>query len=305
MSNVRRGFAFLAGIGLLSTFSACANPTQSGSEVNSNDVGPAVENVASEDIAAMVPEELRDRGSFTVAINPDIAPVKFLDDTGEVAGLNPELLEAAGVLMDLDVEFQNTTFDALVPGLEAERFDVIASIGDFEERQEKIDFINYLTTGSALIVNVDYEGDELSSEDMCGMGLSHVRGTYQQGQIEDLSAECTAAGDEAVESTGYGDANAALLSVKSGQAEGFWGDLQQLTYNEKTSPELYKVVAEDGSGPYGIGVNKDDAELRDALQTALHELVENGTYEQILDKWGQNDYGMPEMPLNTGPSMEG
>lgn len=305
MSAIRRGMAVVAGAGLLAGLSACANPTAGGSEVTAQEVGPTVENTANEEIAAMVPEDLRERGSFTVAINPDIAPVKFLDESGEVAGLNPELLEAAGTLMDLDAEFQKTSFDALVPGLEAQRFDVIASIGDFKERQEKIDFIDYLTTGSALIVATDSEGDAVSEEDMCGMNLSFVRGTYQQGQIEGISESCTSGGGDAVEATGYGDANAALLSVKSGQADGFWGDLQQLSYNEKTNPETYKVVAEDASGPYGIGVNKEEAEFRDALQAALLELVENGTYDQTLQKWGQEDFGMPEMPLNTGASMEG
>lgn len=305
MSATRRGIALVAGAGLLAGLSACANPTADGSDVTANEVGPAVENTTHEEISGMVPEDLRQAGTFSVAINPDIAPVKFLDDQGEVAGLNPELLEAAGQLMDLEVEFQKASFDALVPGLESQRFDVIASIGDFKERQEKIDFIDYLTTGSALIVATDFEGDEVAEEDLCGMNLSFVRGTYQQGQIEGISEECTSAGEDGVEATGYGDANAALLSVNSGQAEGFWGDLQQLAYNEKTSPEKYKVVAEESSGPYGIGINKDDPEFRDALQAALLELVANGTYDQTLEKWGQEDYGMPEMPLNTGVSMEG
>jgi polar amino acid transport system substrate-binding protein len=305
MKAFRHGMALVAGAGLLAGLSGCANPASGGANVESNDVGPAVENTVNEEIAGMIPEDIRSAGKFTVAINPDIAPVKFLDSNGEVAGLNPELLEAAGELMDLDVAFQEATFDALVPGLEAERFDVIASIGDFKERQGKIDFIDYLTTGSALLVAADHEGDELAEADMCGMKLSFVRGTYQQGQIESINKDCTANGSEVIEATGYGDANGALLSVKSGQADGFWGDLQQLAYNEKTNPELYKVVANDTSGPYGIGINKENVEFRDALQSALLELVENGTYEQTLEKWGQSEFAMPEMPLNTGGSMEG
>jgi polar amino acid transport system substrate-binding protein len=305
MKAFRSGMALVAGAGLLAGLSACANPASSGSDVTANEVGPVVENTLNEEIAAMVPEDLRSVGEFTVAVNPDIAPVKFLDSNGEVAGLNPELLEAAGVVMGLDVTFRQATFDALVPGLEAERFDVIASIGDFKERQGTVDFIDYLMTGSALIVSADYEGDSLAEADMCGMKLSFVRGTYQQGQIESINEDCTTGGNKAIEATGYGDANGALLSVKSGQADGFWGDLQQLTYNEKTNPELYKVVANDVAGPYGIGINKKDAEFRDALQAALVHLVDNGTYDQTLEKWGQQEFGMPKMPLNTGGSIEG
>jgi polar amino acid transport system substrate-binding protein len=305
MKTFRFGMAVLASAGLLAGMAACANPTAGGSNVQANEVGPAVEIAKSDAIAALVPEEIRDKGTFTVAINPDIAPVKFLDSNGEFAGLIPELLTQAGTVMGLEPTMQQAAFDALVPGLEAQRFDVIASIGDFKERQEKIDFIDYLKTGSALIVSADFEKDKVELSDLCGLKISYVRGTFQQGQIEGVSEDCAAAGKEPLKAAGYGDANAAMLSVKSGQSDGFWGDIQSLLYNAKTSPEIYKVVSHDVAGPYGIGINKEDVEFRDALHAALRSLVENGAYDQLLEKWGQQNLGMPDLPLNTGASLDG
>lgn len=305
MKSFRLGITLAAGAALLAGMSACANPTAGGANAAAKDVGTAVAIVKDDSIAAMVPEALRAKGSFTVAVNPDIAPVKFLDSDGKVAGLNPELLKAAGTVMGLDVTMQQATFDALVPGLEAKRFEVIASIGDFKERQGKIDFIDYLKTGSALIVAAGYEKDALELSELCGLKLGYVRGTFQQGQIEGVTKDCAAGGKEPVEGIGFGDANAALLSVKSGQAVGFWGDIQSLLYNAKTNPDVYKVVSDEVAGPYGIGVNKDDAEFRDALRAALLSLVESGAYGQMLEKWGQQDLGMPELPLNTGASLKG
>ena len=75
------------------------------------------------------------------------------------------------------------------------------------------------------------------------------------------------------------------------------GDAQSLLYNAKTSPDLYKVTFNDEAGPYGIGINKENSEFRDALRAALLSLVENGTYDKVLEEWGQKDYAMPELPL--------
>ena len=285
MKTFRFGMAVLASAGLLAGMAACANPTAGGSNVQANDVGPAVEIAKSDAIAALVPEEIRDKGTFTVAINPDIAPVKFLDSNGEFAGLIPELLTQAGTVMGLEPTMQQAAFDALVPGLEAQRFDVIASIGDFKERQEKIDFIDYLKTGSALIVSADFEKDKVELSDLCGLKISYVRGTFQQGQIEGVTDDCAADGKESLKAAGYGDANAALLSVKSGQADGFWGDIQSLLYNAKTSPEIYKVVSDDVAGPYGIGINLEKTGLVRFVNGTLERIRRDGTWNTLYRKW--------------------
>lgn len=303
MLKFRSVMAALAGASLVVTMAACGNPS-GGSNAAAKDVGPEIKNSKVESVAAMVPAEIRDAGKLTIAINPDVAPIKFVNPEGEIIGLNPELLEAAGVVMGLDVEWQKVSFDALVPGLQSQRFDVIASIGDFKERQGQIDFIDYMTTGSALIVSADFEKDSMVIEDTCGLRISVGRGTYQQGQLDKISEDCVAAGKEAVKVSVLGDTNAALLAVKSDQADGFWGDVQALRYNAKTSPELYKVTTENVAGPYGIGINKKDVELRDALRAGLLHLVENGTYDQLLEKWGQESLGMPELPLNSGGSLK-
>jgi polar amino acid transport system substrate-binding protein len=303
MKTFRLGLATLAGASLLLSMSACANPTAQGVNVKPSEVGTEIEVAKDDTIAAMVPDDIRQKGSFTAAINPDIAPVKFLDSNGEFAGLSPELLTAAATVMDVDLDLQQGTFDALVPGLEAQRFDVIASIGDFKERQAKIDFIDYLKTGTAIISSAGFEKDKVEPEELCGLRISFVRGTSKQGMISEASDACVAKGEEKVSATGYGDANAALLSVKSEQADGFWGDIQSMVYNAETSPELYKIIWSQVTGPYGIGINKEDTEFRDALQAALLKLVETGAYDQLLEKWGQQDFGMPEMPLNTGRAL--
>lgn len=304
--KARFGITLLTAAALAASMTACANPENSGANTKSKDVGKSIEVSKDKKVASMVPEKFRKRGSFTASINPDVAPVKFTDSDGKIVGLVPDLLNDAAKVMGLKLDLQKGQFDAMVPGLESKRFDVVASIGDFKERQKKIDFIDYLQTGTAILTSADFKSDKIKPmPGLCGLKVGYVRGTAQQGLISEASKSCVAAGKKKAKSNGYGDSGAALLSVKSGQADAFWGDSPAVLYNTKNSPKLYKTVYKHKIGPYGIGINKDNSEFRDALRAALLKLVDTGKYEQLIKKWGQQGFAMPKMPLNTGPRLEG
>lgn len=302
----RSTIALLAGAAvLLLGTAACANPAQvTGENVRSAAVGPTIRTVRDDAIAAMVPADIVGKGGFTASINPDLVPIKFIDSNGGFAGLVPDLLNAAATVMGTRVTLERGPFDSMVPGLESKRFDVIASIGDFAERRTKIDFIDYIKGGIAILTSTSFPRNTITPpQDLCGLSVAYIRGNAQQGLIDSASRSCVAAGRKSVAGTGYGDGGAALLSVKSGQSAAFWGDSPAMLYNAKTSPELYKVVYQQMSSPQGIGVAKDDPQLRDALRAALLKLVQTGAYAQLLQKWGQQDYGIPTLPLNTGPAL--
>ncbi|MCJ1702096.1 ABC transporter substrate-binding protein [Rathayibacter festucae] len=288
---------------LLIGLTACANPTtdDGGQQSDAADIVASVEK--DDSIAEMLPEKYTEAGGFTVSINTDVEPIKFKDSDGEIAGLNPDLLRAAARVLGTKAQFEEGSFDALVPGLEANRFDVIASVADFVERQGKIDFIDYLKNGTAILTATDFEQDEITRDDLCGMSVGYARGTSQQGSLETIAAECAAKGAAELSINGYNDTGAGILSVKSGEADAFWGDLPQMAYNVKKDPDLFKIVYKEQVSILGIGINKDNPELRDALQAALLKLVEDGTYDELLEKWGLEDSALPDMDINSDISQ--
>lgn len=291
-------------VGLMG-LSACANPTD-GAATQPSANADVIAAVQKDDaIAAMLPDEIKKKGSFTVSINADVAPVKFIDSDGKITGLNPELLRAAAKVLGTEVEFQEGTFDAMVPGLEAKRYDAIASVGDFVERQGKIDFIDYLKNGTAILAPTSQKQDQLTTEQLCGLNVGYGRGSSQQGNLEKIALECEAKAQPKLEISGYPSPGAGILSVKSGEADAFWGDLPQMLYNVKSEPGLFKIVYTEQKSVLGIGINKDNPELRDALRTALLKLVEDGTYRSLLEKWGLQDFGIPDMNVNSTNKLGG
>lgn len=296
------------------SMSACSNPGGGGATngASSADSAPKSELAqrtyeTDSEVASMVPEEYQERGSFTVSINPDVPPVKFVNTAGEITGFAPDLLRAAGQVMGLEVDMQKGSFDSMVPGLESKRFDVIGSIGDYEERRTNIDFIDYMYSGTGIMVSAEFEKDKVSApEELCGASIAFITGTRQQGLIQTASEKCEEAGEAPINGIGYKDGAAAVLAVKSGQDDAAWIDAPSVLYNVAQEPEIFKTLwLQPDPGVYGIGVHKDNAEFRDALRAAVLKLVENGGYHDLISDYGLEDLALPEIPINSGGPLAG
>lgn len=288
--------------------SACANPADAGQPGAS--AAPKVEVSALEadpSIVSMVPEEMKKRGTITVGVNPDVPPIKFVDEDGKITGLAPQLVEAAAQVMGLKTEMQLTAFDALIPGLDSDRIDMVASIGDFKERQEKADFIDYLNASTGILASTGFKSDKVSSlMDLCGTRLGYVKGTQQQGLVKAASEECAAAGKPAMVDAGYKDAAASILAVKSGQADGTWIDSPAVLFNATQDPAAFKAIY---TAPkpilYGMAFSKNDEQFQQAFKAALVKVVSTGEYEKLLSGYGLQDLALPELPINGGGPANG
>lgn len=295
----------MAGATSLVLLGACANPSLTSDDDRDAISQEIVESVSKDDTtAAMLPDAIKNKGSFVVSINANLEPIKYVNSDGVISGLNPDLLRAAGRILGTEAIFQEGPFDGFIPGLQAGRFDAIASIADFVERQTYVDFIDYLRNGTAIITGPDFERDELKADDLCGYSIGYTRGSSQQGSLEAAAAKCAAQGRPTLTINGYGEPNAGLLSVQSGEADGFWGDAPQVIYNVEKYPDRYKMVYRSNTSILGIGISKNNPQFRDALRAALLKLVEDGIYNRILEHWNLEEAALPEMDINTEMTMD-
>ncbi|MCZ9341639.1 transporter substrate-binding domain-containing protein, partial [Streptomyces sp. TRM76130] len=111
-------------------------------------------------LADKLPQAIRDKGVIKVGSDIAYAPVEFKDDSGKTVGIDPDLAEAMGEQLGVTFEFENATFDTLIGGLAAKRYDIaMSAMTDTKERQEGIDadtgkkvgtgvdFVDYFTAG--------------------------------------------------------------------------------------------------------------------------------------------------------------
>jgi polar amino acid transport system substrate-binding protein len=254
-------------------------------------------------IADMLPADIQEAGVVRVASGVSFPPMEFFDtDNKTVLGFDADLGKALGEVLGVEFEFQNTNFDGIIGGLEAGRYDLaLTSMIDRAERQESVDFVDYLNSGLAFMTLTGNPEGLTSETDLCGKGVAVEKAATGDLVADDLSADCEKAGEEPLDKLPFPDQASAVQALKSGRADAVLALDVTLAYNVSQDPESFEIPAEPfGLLPVGIPVPKDNPDLRDAVQAALKTVQEKGAYDELLTKWNLEDQSLEGAPINTG-----
>jgi polar amino acid transport system substrate-binding protein len=241
-------------------------------------------------------EELSD-GTLTFGSDIAYAPIEFLDEsTNEPAGLDIDLGNAIGEVLGVEVVFENAAFDGLIPALDAERYDALMSAMTVNPtRSEQVDFIEYFTAGSGIVVVPGNPEGIASIEDLCGHTVAVQEGTVQAEYLEGTEAEpggqsqaCTDAGNEAITILKFPTNPEAVQAVLAGQADANMADYPVAAYSVQQNEGEIELITgyQFDEGNYGIALRKDSTALRDVIEQALDQVIADGTYGDILAEWG-------------------
>ena len=239
-------------------------------------------------VASQVPAAVKSRGSLTVAADASYAPNEFIAPSGHlVIGMDPDLIQALGAVMGLKMNIVNATFDTIIPGLAAGKFDMGASsFTDTKEREKTVDFVDYFNAGISFYAKSSSNPGVNTVADLCGKTVSVEKGTTEQEEATAQSGKCTKAGKKAVTVLAFPDQNGANLAIASGRAELGMADSPVAAYQVKQSGGQFKLIgATYGTAPYGLAIPKSSG-MAPPVLAALKVLIADGTYMKILEKWG-------------------
>jgi polar amino acid transport system substrate-binding protein len=255
-------------------------------------------------LAASLPQAVRDAGVLKVGSDVAYAPIESFDKDGKtIIGVDPDIAAALSTQLGVKLTLQNGTFDGLITSLRSKRIDLIMSaMSDNAERQKSIDFVDYFTAGTSILVKKGNPSKITSLDDFCGKTIALQRGTTQDDVATAQQAKCKTAG-KALKVLKFDRDTEALLQVKQGRAVADMNDFPVAAYNAQTSGggNDFEVVGEQiEAGPYGIGVRKQDTAIRDALQKAVQAIIDNGDYAKILEKWNVKAGAVTTATVNGG-----
>ena len=284
--------AVLAASALLLT--ACVD----NSSPNAGTGGNASSVTVDEAAVAMLPDDVADSGKLIVGIDPTYPPNEFKDADGNPIGWGAELAEAIGAKLGLEVEFQVSKFDNIIPSVVGGKADIgVSSFTDTVEREEQVDFVNYYEAG---IMWASAAGNDVDPENACGLKVAVQATTYEDtDEVPAKSEACVAAGKPAIEKVPFDTQDAATNAVALGQADALSADSPVTLYAiSQTDGKLQAAGESFDVAPYGIAVGKDRDGLTEAIQAAVQALVDDGTYGDILDEWGVADGAIDEITIN-------
>ena len=242
---------------------------------------PASEAPASEAPASEAPEgdgtfTTIVEGKLTMSTNAQFPPYETTTDDGGFEGIDVEIATAIAEKLGLELDILDMDFDSALLAVQQGKSDIVmAGVTVNEDRQLVMDFTDSYATGVQVIIVK--EGSDVTIDNM-GEGLI---GT-QRGTTGNIY--CTDDyGEEHV--MAYDDGFTAVQALMNGQVDCVVIDNAPAQEFVKNNAGLTILDTEYANEDYAIGLNKGNTALLDAINTALNELISDGTVQTIIDKY--------------------
>lgn len=298
----RQWWPAMAGVGLL--LAACGSggaapansqPPGGGATVSvstSTSTDPASGTAVTGEYLAALPAKVRESKTWVVGTNGAIPACIYLDnETNSFKGIDVDVLQAAADRIGIRLEWQQVTYDAMIPGVQSGRFDLaMGCITDKVEREELVTFVNHARGSTAIIVRSDnpagITGDPLS---LCGKNLAVNTGTIYIPMAESMNDECLKAGQSAINIAQLPSQPDAITAMQSGRADAELQNLSGAMYlADLNDLDIKYFLNEDymPSGIMGVITRKDDTATQDVLLEVFEGMWADGTYAGIMTKWG-------------------
>ncbi|HYA49917.1 MAG TPA: ABC transporter substrate-binding protein [Streptosporangiaceae bacterium] len=296
-------------VGALLVVSACSSgatatptPTEAPSSAapsGSASSAPSTTPAASPTTAITVPAgQLIFDGKLVVCSDIPYPPQEFFDAQGNPIGSDIEIAQEIAKRLGLTAVVQNSVFDTIILAVTGGKCDIIVSAQNINpDRVKQVDMIPYFQAGQSFVVAKGNPKGIKTSDDLCGNVVGVESGTteldYLQGtgdyKGQGLSAACTVKGKPAITIKTFQKDSDALLALQAGQVNAYFADSPVAGYYTVQHPDQFELsgvtlaVAREG-----ISVSKDHTGLRDAVQATLVSMIDDGTYLNILKKYGDD-----------------
>jgi arginine/ornithine transport system substrate-binding protein len=237
----------------------------------------------------------RDWNTIRIGVDPTYKPFTFKTPDGQLTGFDVDIARALCAELKAKCSFVESSWEGIIPGLRANKFDaIISSMSITAERKKAVDFTDkYYETPSLMIAKVGGGIDgSLPSVNgkRVGVAKATVQETYAKGELGKAGAEIVS----------FDSSQQLYLDLKSGRVDaavvdkfdgkGGFLDTPEGKGFAFVGPEL-KDPRYFGTGA-GIALRKDDTELRDRFNGALKTIRANGIWKQVADKYFDFDiYG--------------
>lgn len=281
---MKKIFALILALAMVLALAACGGSNATSSKGDAS--APAASTSADSDSDAGY--KLAASGVLTVGTNASFPPYEFYE--GEtIVGIDAEIAAAIAEKLGLELQIVDMDFDGLVTAVQTGMIDLsLAGMTVTEDRLKNVDFSTSYATGvqviivpegSAITSDADLytmleNGDEFIIGCQAGTtGYIYASDTPENGGFGEEHVASFANGATAVQALMGGQIDCVIIDNQPAQA--------YVAANEGLKILETEYVVED----YAIAIAKDNTALTDAVNAALQELIDNGTVQQILDKY--------------------
>ena len=256
-------------------------------------------------IAALVPQAIRARGTLKVTGSTgSVPPLRFYaTDNSTIIGSEVDIAELIGNVLGLKVEISAADWSQSFVRVDSGEVDVfISNVTVTEERKEKYDFATYRKDDLALEAPKDSTWTYEDRKDIAGKRIGVGSGTNQEQLLVDWNAQNIAEGLQPAEIVYYQNASDYYLALSSKRIDGYLGPNPSAVYHVATTGDTKILTTYSGGGEKLQGeiavLTKKDNGLIQPINEAINHLIEDGSYQKTLDRWGLGNEAVDTSQIN-------
>ncbi|MGI8465110.1 transporter substrate-binding domain-containing protein [Pectobacterium punjabense] len=240
-------------------------------------------------------------GKLTVTVSSLSSPPLSLlaDDNKTIVGSDADIARLVADSLGLELKLVPASWEDWPLGITAGKYDAaIFNIAVTKPRKEKFDFATYRIDTLGFYVKSTSKITAISKpEDVAGLKVIVGSGTNQENILLGWDRQNRANGLPPVQPVYVTDDAAANLSIQSGRVDAFFGPHSIGAYKAALTGKTRMV----GKGPtvaYVAVTTQKGNGLAQAISTAINGTIHNGSYAQVLDRWGEDDEKVTQSVVN-------
>lgn len=257
-----------------------------------------------EALRTRLPEAIRTAGAMTSVNNGSFPPYEIVSDNRSMTGASADLTQSLSELLGIKIHHETVSgLAGILAGIKSGRYQMaIGPVGDFPDRQQANDFIDFVKEYVVFAVQKGNPKKIGQLADTCGSRIAVMAAGSAERVIKAQAEACEKEGKPKLEVQSYPDQPTSILSVRSGRADAFFSSQAPLTYFVQQSNGQLELAAT--GQPNGFqdlfqgSVVPKDSELGRVVADAYKKLFENGTYAVIMKKWGLEGNMIPAPAIN-------
>ena len=283
---------------------ACGSSTPSSSSSSTSSASATTKTVdgipitSDPSLKALLPASLVSANQIRCASEIDYPPWEYYvsPTNKQPTGFDYDLSQALAAKIGVPISFNYVAFDGIILALKGGKDDMAMSgMTDTAAREaEGVTFVDYALDAASLLVLKGNPKGITNLNSLSGKVVTAVSGDTEQLLLQNLNAQFKKAGKSKMTILSLPSNSACLLALTGGRAAVLATDHSTAAYISKTTNNgnTFEVVndpaAPDGynPAPQGIAITATDTGLVSAVQKALQDLIADGSYTKIIDKYG-------------------
>jgi polar amino acid transport system substrate-binding protein len=249
-------------------------------------------------------DEVKKRGTLVVGTEAAYVPYEFFKD-GKIVGYDPDIADLMVPKIGAKAQFIDTAWSGIIPALYAKKFDcIISAMTITKERADKVLFsMPYADASNVILLRAD-EHRITTADDLSGKIVGVQLGSAAAGIIKVFEDKLKAGGKpgyaDVKQYEHYPEAYQDLLNKRTDAVVNSRSTMMVLM---RDAPGKFKMLSgvSDITAYFGMAFRKEDAALRDFVDTQLAAMKQDGTLAKLQQKWFGGTMDAPNTVPETLP----